>query len=350
MYQVPSYEDTLEEIVNSGLHTMVLALGYRVGILDAMERLGKASTSREISEEAHLNPRYVEEWLKCTSSKYIVLYDNGKYSVRTSDRVRKAVHTSAALLIFADCFPKLVNAMKNVETKTGYVYPPHELEWLGKFSELSSCNPSWITHNLNPAVLHCHQQMNNMATSLQILDFGCGYGKLASELAKYYPKSSIYGTDIDDEAIQSCKNKYHLPNCQFEVISTELEKQWTEKFDTIIMMEVLHDLPNPVTVLAQVKRMLKADGYIIAFDPYVSADMSKNVGMKAAQNDLPYSMFFCLPNSLSQQPAAGHGGSWGYEDRERFITDHGFTIVKHPDDDNQQDPSRTHHHRIIFKK
>lgn len=63
--------------------------------------------------------RYVEEWLKCTSSKYIVLYDNGKYSVRTSDRVRKAVHTSAALLIFADCFPKLVNAMKNVETKTG---------------------------------------------------------------------------------------------------------------------------------------------------------------------------------------------------------------------------------------
>lgn len=201
--------------------------------------------------------------------------------------------------------------------------------------------------HLNVSCLH---PLLDMATSLQILDFGCGYGKLASELAKYYPKSSIYGTDIDDEAIQSCKNKYHLPNCQFEVISTELEQQWTEKFDTIIMMEVLHDLPNPVTVLAQVKRMLKADGYIIAFDPYVSSDMSKNVGMKAAQNDLPYSMFFCLPNSLSQQPAAGHGGSWGYEDRERFITDHGFTIVKHPDDDNQQDPSRTHHHRIIFKK
>lgn len=73
MYQVPSYEDTLEEIVNSGLHTMVLALGYRVGILDAMERLGKASTSREISEEAHLNPRYILKKM-CINFFYIFYY------------------------------------------------------------------------------------------------------------------------------------------------------------------------------------------------------------------------------------------------------------------------------------
>lgn len=58
MAKESNYEDTIEAIVNSGLHTMVLALGYKVGIIDAMGRLGKPSTKGEISKEASLNQRY----------------------------------------------------------------------------------------------------------------------------------------------------------------------------------------------------------------------------------------------------------------------------------------------------
>lgn len=48
MAKESNYEDTIEAIVNSGLHTMVLALGYK----------GKPSTKGEISKEAGLNQRY----------------------------------------------------------------------------------------------------------------------------------------------------------------------------------------------------------------------------------------------------------------------------------------------------
>jgi hypothetical protein len=48
----------IEETVNGGLHAMVLALGYKVGIIDAMECLSKPSTAAEISQEADLNLRY----------------------------------------------------------------------------------------------------------------------------------------------------------------------------------------------------------------------------------------------------------------------------------------------------
>lgn len=58
MAKESNYEDKIEAIVNSGLHTMVLALGYKVGIIDAMGRLGKPSTKGEISKEAGLNQRY----------------------------------------------------------------------------------------------------------------------------------------------------------------------------------------------------------------------------------------------------------------------------------------------------
>lgn len=58
MAKESTYEDEIEAIVNSGLHAMVLALGYKVGIIDVMERLGKLSTTNEISKEAGLNQRY----------------------------------------------------------------------------------------------------------------------------------------------------------------------------------------------------------------------------------------------------------------------------------------------------
>lgn len=58
MAKESTYEDEIEAIVNSGLHAMVLALGYKVGIIDAMGRLGKPSTTNEISKKAGLNQRY----------------------------------------------------------------------------------------------------------------------------------------------------------------------------------------------------------------------------------------------------------------------------------------------------
>lgn len=347
MAKETNYEDEIEAIVNSGLHAMVLALGYKVGIIDAMGRLGKLSTTNEISKEAGLNQRYVEEWLMCMASKGIVQYENSQFTIMNSGRIRKAIHTSLALPMFADCFQKLENAMKSKDINTGYQYPSNELEWLGKFSDLSNTNQTWIANNINPAILYCQQQSHDTETSLCILDFGCGYGKLASELAQYYPQGNIFGTDIDEDAVHFCNVTHKQSNIQFEIFSKSLELLWQQKFDAIILMDVLHDLPDPVTILSQVRRMLKPGGIVVAFDPNVSSNISFNVGKKAAQSHLPYSVFFCLPNSLSEQPAVGHGGSWGYEDREQFLVDNGFTIVKMPDDEFQSTDS--HHHRIIFK-
>jgi hypothetical protein len=52
-----SVERVIEDTVTDGLHAMVLALGYRVGIVDAFYRLGTPCTAREISDEAGLNIR-----------------------------------------------------------------------------------------------------------------------------------------------------------------------------------------------------------------------------------------------------------------------------------------------------
>ncbi|XP_062618050.1 uncharacterized protein LOC134279641 isoform X2 [Saccostrea cucullata] len=302
MADKPCYEDIIEDTVNSGLHAMVLAVGYRVGIVDAMQRLNAPSTAVEISEEAQLNLRYVEEWLICMASKGIIHYENGRYKMPCSKRVQKAAHTSSVLPMFANCFTNLETAMRNKNSNTVISRIP------------------------------------------AILDFGCGYGKLAGELATYYPQFPVFGTDIDADAIDGCLKSFkHL---KFAIFNEDIKKDWQEKFDIIILMDVLHDLPDPVTVLTQVKSMLKPNGYIVTFDPNISSDISKTIGQKMALNHLPYSMFFCLPNSLSENPAAGHGISWGIEDREQFFIDNGFTIVN-TDEHTKSDED---YYRIILQK
>lgn len=166
-------------------------------------------------------------------------------------------------------------------------------------------------------------------------------------MADCCPQFDIYGTDIDADAIQYCKASSIHPNIHFAVFDDDIKSRWSEKFDIVILMEVLHDLPNPVEVLSQVDSILKPSGYIVAFDPNVSSNMSENIGQKAPQNHLPYSVFFCLPNSLSKKPAVGHGASWGIEDRKQFLTDNGYSFVHIEDKDRSVD---THHYRIVFRK
>lgn len=58
MTNLEGFEKLIEDTVSGGLHTMVLALGHRVGLVETFFRLGRPATAREISKEAGLNLRY----------------------------------------------------------------------------------------------------------------------------------------------------------------------------------------------------------------------------------------------------------------------------------------------------
>ncbi|XP_048767673.2 S-adenosylmethionine-dependent methyltransferase Rv2258c-like [Ostrea edulis] len=339
---VDTVEKIIEDTVADGLHAMVLTLGYRVGIVDALYRLETPCTDREISDETGLNPRYVQEWLICMTTKGIIRYDNEKYSLPCSEQVQRAVLISAVLPMFADCLLKLEPAMRDKEHNTGYPFPQKDLEWLGKFNELNTFNSHWVESNLG-TVFKSHFK-DSQEQIKDILDFGCGYGKLSQQLAETYQYVNITGVDIDEQSIRHCQKTYKCPSLHF-TSSKDISSTLNIRFDIIILMEVLHDLPDPGQILSELRTVLKPDGCIVTFDPNISSDISTNIGSKAAKIHLPFSVFFCLPNSMSKSPAVGHGAGWGVEDRRNFITEHGFTILNI--DNNSVDPQYS---RLVFKK
>ncbi len=97
---------------------------------------------------------------------------------------------------------------------------------------------------------------------LNIFEVGCGEGHLAYELLKT-KKNIIYkGVDLDLEIINLAKQ--NCKNAEFEIASIyELEKYYENKYDFVIVAEVLEHLTEPEKAIKQILK-LKTDNYIFS--------------------------------------------------------------------------------------
>ena len=104
----------------------------------------------------------------------------------------------------------------------------------------------------------------------KIFDAGCGFGSIAIEIAKAYPKTEIIGIDLAEPLIKIGQSL---------IIKEGLEKQITLKkgdvqkidypdntFDLVINSYLLHIVENPVKMLNEIERITKPGGIIMITD------------------------------------------------------------------------------------
>lgn len=97
----------------------------------------------------------------------------------------------------------------------------------------------------------------------QILDVGCGTGKLAYLISK--KGGNIKGIDYSKNAIKIAKMKYKNPNLKYELM--DVSKKILGKYDVIISVGTLEHMDNPYSVLRRLKNNLKPRGKIIITSP-----------------------------------------------------------------------------------
>ncbi len=90
----------------------------------------------------------------------------------------------------------------------------------------------------------------NVNSNDRVLDIGCGNGSLAKDVAKY--AKSVTGIDIDEKLIAKAKRKNPAPNLEYKVgdVTRDLSN---EKFDVIIMSNVLEHIDDRVNFLKSIK-------------------------------------------------------------------------------------------------
>lgn len=99
----------------------------------------------------------------------------------------------------------------------------------------------------------------------RVLDIGCGTGKLLQKLLSFVSETKLVGIDPSQEMLNVAKAK--LPNT-VELQQGDAENlPFPEKcFDWLITTNSFHYFANPKQAIAEAKRVLKPNGYLVITD------------------------------------------------------------------------------------
>ncbi len=95
-----------------------------------------------------------------------------------------------------------------------------------------------------------------------LLDIACGDGTLTAQFCKKFKK--VVGVDASGSHIRRARK--NCPKAEFHESLIE-NFELKEKFDTVVMLDLLEHVINPVSVLKKAASFLKKDGILIVHVP-----------------------------------------------------------------------------------
>lgn len=129
-----------------------------------------------------------------------------------------------------------------------------------------------LYNSKNPLVKFIHAgRLNSIVkiiprkSGLKILDAGCGEGHLIEKLYKNNSNNICYGIDITEIALQKAKER--CPYAKFEKKDLSKIDFDDNFFDIVICTEVLEHIFEYKTVIEELKKVVKDDGYLIITFP-----------------------------------------------------------------------------------
>lgn len=322
-------------VLNHGSLCMMVSVGHRTGLFDAMRDL-PPSTSVEIAAKAALNERYVREWLGAMVTGGIVEVDPNTNRFLLP-REHAAYLSRAAGADNMAVFAQYIGLMGTVEDdivecfhKGGGVPYSRFPRFHAVMAEDSGQSVlSSLESHILPLVPGLAERLS---AGIQMLDVGCGRGMIMNRLAERFPKSRFTGMDLSSEAImyawQAAAEK-KLRNIEFIVADLSHFDQTAEyeAFDVITTFDAVHDQKFPLNVLKGIYRALRPDGVYLMQDIKGSSHVHKNIDHPLGTLLYGISCMHCMTVSLAQG-GEGVGAMWGEEMTREYLKKAGFSSVQ----------------------
>jgi len=96
----------------------------------------------------------------------------------------------------------------------------------------------------------------------KLLDMGCGTGFLL-KVARRRGWGGV-GVEYSENAVRYGRKHYHLDICHGAVMEARFERA---RFDAVTMINVIEHLPDPLSELQEVRRILKPQGVVLIRTP-----------------------------------------------------------------------------------
>jgi SAM-dependent methyltransferase len=146
------------------------------------------------------------------------------------------------------------------------------------------------------------------ANSARVADIGCGAGWASIAIAQAYPNLIVDGFDNDGPSIAMA-----LANAAAAGVADrvhfhvhDVAEPIDGSFDLVAAFMMLHDVSRPVETLRVMREAAGQDGTAIVMDTRV-ADEFVAPGGPVDRFSYVFSLLYCLPLGLAEQPSAGTG-------------------------------------------
>jgi SAM-dependent methyltransferase len=332
--RVAAFEERLVGVLNDGALCLMLSVGHRTGLFDAMATLGPARID-DLAAHAGLHERYVSEWLGAMTVGRIVDHDPaaGTYTLPAEHAhlVTRRHHTTN-LAVFAQYIPlfgavedAIVDCFRDGGGVDYAAYP--------RFHEVMAEDSGQTVHaalreHILPLVPGLEDRLER---GIRVVDVGCGRGQALVALAGWFPNSTFTGYDLSAEAIahaQASAARHGLDNVTFHVQdAAELAAVVPAgSTDLVTTFDAVHDQADPEAVVGAIRRALADDGVYLAQD--IDASGSHHGDLDHPLGPLLYtvSCMHCMTVSLAHD-GAGLGAMWGRERALALFERAGFATV-----------------------
>jgi 2-polyprenyl-3-methyl-5-hydroxy-6-metoxy-1,4-benzoquinol methylase len=319
-------------VLNDAMLALMTSIGHQTRLFDAMADL-PPSTSEEIASAAHLNERYVREWLGAMVVGGIVEYDPDKNAYRLPPEHAACLTRAAGpdnLAGLAQFVPLLGNVeggiVESFRNGGGVPYSAY-----ARFQELMAEDSAQVygatliqtTLPLVPGLVE------RLESGIDVADIGCGQGIALNLMAQAFTNSRFVGYDLSEEGIAAARaeaQRKGLENARFEVrdVTTFDDR---ERYQLITAFDVIHDLARPAEVLKNVFNALAPGGTFLMVDVAASSHLHENVEHPLGPFLYAVSTMHCMTVSL-EQGGVGLGTVWGEQKARQMLADAGFAEVE----------------------
>jgi SAM-dependent methyltransferase len=168
-----------------------------------------------------------------------------------------------------------------------------------------------------------HQRMSRVGA--RVADVGCGAGWSTIALAEAYPDAMLTGFDIDHPSIEMAVANADEAGVSERVSFSSADIiEVDEHYDLAFAFECIHDMSQPVPVLAAMRRMVGDTGIVVVMDEAVGEEFT-GTGGDVEKLMYGFSLLVCLPDGLSSRPSVGTGTVIRPPTLQAYARDAGFT-------------------------
>lgn len=331
--EVDAFADKVLGAVLGGFESLALYVGDRLGLYRLLATDGPLSVA-EVAERAPMDERYAREWLEQQAVAGVLTVTSAENDQRFAlPRAHAAVLADPRSLAYSAPLSRMVMAAAARMPELLDAYRSGGGVGWSQFGAdardaQGDVNRPWLESALAPALATVPAVREVLSRpNARVADVGCGHGWSTIGIARPFPNATVTGFDIDAIALETARA--HADGiAHFEEIAGERLADGREaSFDAAFVFEALHDMPDPIAVLAALRRAVRDDGVVVIMDEAV-ADAFTPDGDEIERVMYGYSLFICLPDGMSTPGSAGTGTVMRRATLERYARQAGFDEVE----------------------